>query len=211
VQLSPSRRERKKQATRQALHEAAFALAEEHGLAGVTVEAIADRADVAPRTFFNYFACKEDAILDRDPERLERFRDELLNRPPDEDALTALRAVMEAEAARRAVDADRSLRRMRLIRGEPQLQSAMAGVSEEMERALIGAVAERTGQAADDLYPALLVTETWGALKVAHMHWSEHGGTIPYQQVLAEAFDTLARGLVPEPRPRRRPPERKSR
>ena len=66
VQLAPSRRERKKQATRQALHEAAFTLAEERGLTGTTVEAIAERADVAPRTFFNYFTCKEDAVLDRD-------------------------------------------------------------------------------------------------------------------------------------------------
>ena len=49
VQLETSRRERKKQATRQALYEAAFVLVEEHGLAAVTVEAIADRADVATR------------------------------------------------------------------------------------------------------------------------------------------------------------------
>ena len=50
VELAPSRRERKKQATRQAIHEAAFTLAEEDGLVGVTVEAIAARADVATRT-----------------------------------------------------------------------------------------------------------------------------------------------------------------
>jgi AcrR family transcriptional regulator len=209
VELAPSRRERKKQATRHALHEAAFALAEEHGLAGVTVEAIADRADVAPRTFFNYFACKEDAILDRDPERVERLCDELRARPQSEDALTALRRVVEAEAARRALDSDRTLRRMRLIQSEPQLRATMAAISDEMERALIVAVAARSGQSPDDLYPALVVTETWGALKVAHLHWSQHGATVPYQQVLAEAFDTLARGLAPPPRrPRRRPLER---
>ncbi len=82
VQLETSRRERKKQATRQALHEAAFVLVEEHGLAVVTVEAIADRADVATRTFFNYFSSKEEAVLDRDPGRPEALRRALLERPP---------------------------------------------------------------------------------------------------------------------------------
>jgi AcrR family transcriptional regulator len=95
VQLETSRRERKKQATRQALHEAAFGLVEENGLAAVTVEAIADRADVATRTFFNYFSAKEDAVLDRDPGRPEAVRQALLERPEAEDALTALRRVMD--------------------------------------------------------------------------------------------------------------------
>ena len=42
VELAPSRRERKKQATREAIHEAAFDLAEESGLGAVTVEAISE-------------------------------------------------------------------------------------------------------------------------------------------------------------------------
>jgi AcrR family transcriptional regulator len=204
VQLAPSRRERKKQATRQALHEAAAALAEEYGLAGVTVEAIADRADVAPRTFFNYFACKEDAILDRDRERPEALRRALIERPPEEDALTALRRVMEEEVAVRVTDAARFLRRMRLIRSEPQLRAAMAGISEEMEQALVAGVAERTGQdAGADLYPALVVSTAWGAFKVAHLRWGDLGGRVSFEDLLASAFDILARGLAP-PAPRRR-------
>lgn len=207
VELASSRRERKKQATRDAIHEAAFTLAEERGLAGTTIEAIADRADVAPRTFFNYFTCKEDAILDRDPDRIERFRQELLARPSGEDALTALRAVVESEFARRLDDADRNLRRMRLIRSDPQLMAAMAGYSDEIERGLVAAVAERTGQDVEDLYPSLLVTAAWGALKAAHLYWSERGGQVPHERVLGEAFDTLARGFTPPQRARRRPPQ----
>lgn len=207
VELAPSRRERKKQATRDAIHEAAFTLAEERGLASTTIEAIADRADVAPRTFFNYFTCKEDAILDRDPERIERFRQELLARPADEDALTALRAVVESEFARRLDDADRNLRRMRLIRSDPQLMAAMAGYSDEIERGLVAALAERTGQDVDDLYPSLVVTAAWGALKAAHLYWSERSGRVSHEGVLGEAFDTLARGLTPPPRGRRRTPQ----
>ncbi|MDR1790673.1 MAG: TetR/AcrR family transcriptional regulator [Propionibacteriaceae bacterium] len=56
-------RQRKKRETLVALHEAALSLAMERGLDGVTVQDIATRADVSPRTFFNYFENKDDAVL----------------------------------------------------------------------------------------------------------------------------------------------------
>ena len=54
-----SRRERKKQETRQALLEAAMALFRDKGFDDTTIEEITSRADVAKGTFFNYFASKE--------------------------------------------------------------------------------------------------------------------------------------------------------
>jgi AcrR family transcriptional regulator len=57
------RRDRKKRQTRAAIEQAAVSLVAEAGLSQVTVEAIAERADVTTRTFFNYFADKEDAVL----------------------------------------------------------------------------------------------------------------------------------------------------
>ena len=61
-----SLRERKKQQTRSALHDAALTLVSAHGLDGVTVEQICADADVSPRTFFNYFSSKAHAALGLD-------------------------------------------------------------------------------------------------------------------------------------------------
>lgn len=73
-----SRRERKKRETRRRLMEAALRLFREHGYADTTVEQIAEAADVAKSTFFNYFETKE-AILPALVEwRLQQLEEALL-------------------------------------------------------------------------------------------------------------------------------------
>ncbi|MDO3699374.1 helix-turn-helix domain-containing protein, partial [Curtobacterium flaccumfaciens] len=69
-------RDRKRIETRNRIAEAARSLALEQGVDGTTIEQIAARADVSPRTFFNYFESKEDAVLghtelDLEPATLE--------------------------------------------------------------------------------------------------------------------------------------------
>ncbi len=61
--MEPGLRERKRSETRLALEAAALDLAIEVGLDSLTVEQIAERANVSRRTFFNYFATKEDALV----------------------------------------------------------------------------------------------------------------------------------------------------
>jgi len=77
----PGLRERQRRRTTKELHDAAVELVSEQGLAAVTAEAVADRAGVSRRTFFNYFASKEDAVLGARPPsmseaELARFLDE---------------------------------------------------------------------------------------------------------------------------------------
>ncbi|HEX4058691.1 MAG TPA: TetR/AcrR family transcriptional regulator [Galbitalea sp.] len=72
-------RERKKQQTRSAIHEAAFRLVEEQGLEATTIEQICAEADVSTRTFFNYFSSKAAAALELpetafDEDDIARFR-----------------------------------------------------------------------------------------------------------------------------------------
>ncbi|MGH2687891.1 MAG: TetR/AcrR family transcriptional regulator, partial [Actinomycetota bacterium] len=86
-------RERRKLATRRAIQVAALKLALERGLDNLTVQAISDEADIAPRTFFTYFSSKDQAIAVELPWKGELLRSFLLARPPEEPPLRALRAV----------------------------------------------------------------------------------------------------------------------
>ncbi|WP_448629730.1 TetR/AcrR family transcriptional regulator [Cellulomonas soli] len=63
----PGLRARQKRARQQALVDAAHLLVARDGLDAVTVEAICEQAGVSTRTFFNYFATKDDAVLGHMP------------------------------------------------------------------------------------------------------------------------------------------------
>lgn len=64
-------RQRRRERTWESIHQEAAALAAERGPKQTTAELIAERAGVSPRTFFNYFATKEDAILGLRPPRMD--------------------------------------------------------------------------------------------------------------------------------------------
>ncbi|MDO4918758.1 TetR/AcrR family transcriptional regulator [Kocuria sp.] len=66
----PSLRERHRARTLAEIHQAALDLVGEGGCSEVTVDAIAERAGISRRTFFNYYASKEDAILGITPPQI---------------------------------------------------------------------------------------------------------------------------------------------
>ena len=61
--VSEGRRARKLRKAKAATQRAGLELCAEHGYAAVTVEMIADRAGISPRTFYNYFPSREAALL----------------------------------------------------------------------------------------------------------------------------------------------------
>lgn len=195
------RRERKKQATRQALHEAAMDLTEEQGLAHVTVEDITDRADVSVRTFFNHFSSKEEALLERDPEGATRLATALAARPADETPLEALRAAMLSDSFLHELTPAQMRRRMRLIRAEPSLQPLLTAHFDEMLSEVAAAVGRRTGtDPAADLYPTLVASVSFVACKTALLRWCEAddaGDSLDLADLVTEAFAHVAAGLLP--------------
>jgi AcrR family transcriptional regulator len=200
------RRERKKLATHRALATAARELALGRGLDAVTVEDIAEAADVSVRTFFNYFSCKEEALVGIDPVVLAELEAELRERPPAEAPLDALREVLApgvddvAEAVRRW-----SLR-TELVRRHPALLPRHLAALAEIEAALVRALAVRLGtDPAADPFPAVAVAAAMATLRATAAWWEEAGRPGALDAAVGDAFATLAAGL-PAPGRRRRGP-----
>ena len=193
-------RERKKLATRTALHEAALRLVAERGLDAVSVEDIAQRADVSPRTFFNYFPSKDDAVIGLDPAGPRRQAEAFRNRPPGESPLEALRAVTREQATQMAEDPELWPLRLQAIEKNPSLAGQLAVAFGESERVLTEAVAERTGTLPGrDTYPGLLASVGAAVMRTAMHRWwaTEFSASLP--GLVDEAWDAVAAGLPAPP------------
>jgi AcrR family transcriptional regulator len=189
-------RERKKTATRLSLHEAALRLVAERGLDHVSVDDIAERAAVSPRTFFNYFATKDDAVLGLDPTATARQVDAFEARPAAESALEAIRAVAREQAAGMALETELWPLRLQVIEAHPVLVGRLAAAFGESERALAAAIAARTGaHGADDLYPTLLAGVAGVAMRAALHRWLATDFTTSLPDLVDEAWDAIGAGL----------------
>ncbi len=89
-----SLRTRKRAETRSALVQAAYAIVRDDGFEGLTAEAVADRAGVSRRTFFNYFPSVESVLTASVTEFFASVGDRLEARPVDEDVLDSALAVV---------------------------------------------------------------------------------------------------------------------
>lgn len=188
---APSRRARKKDATRRALADTAVRLFAAQGFDETTVEQIADAVDVSPRTFHRYFERKEDAVFaDRD-DRLARFRLALDARPDDEPPLAAVRSAL-VEVNRELGDVGEvELLRARLIRDTPALRAANLHNYDDWSRAIAHFVARRTGARPDDPWPSLAGRCVISAVIDARRRWAADGGDLARR--VRHSLDLLAR------------------
>ena len=93
-------RERKRDRTRRALIDAALDLFERNGYDGTTVADIAEAADIGTRTFFSYFASKEELLFPESDARVAAAVAAIANREPgDRPADVLLRALRDVGAA----------------------------------------------------------------------------------------------------------------
>ena len=198
-----SLRERKKLATRRQLRRAALELVGERGLANVTVEDIAEAADVSPRTFFNYFPSKEAALFGGEPDRAAALRDRVARLAPGAPAVEVLRTVMaqdaEAMAAElRSLGGDPAdwLRRMKVARTDPHVRAAQAAHMATIERAIGEGLATRLGADPDtDPYPWVLAAAAVGVVRACMAFWAGSGGTVALGRLVEQAFQALGEGL----------------
>ncbi|MFF0457338.1 TetR/AcrR family transcriptional regulator [Nocardia africana] len=161
-------RERKKQATRVALREAAIRLALERGPDNVRVEDIAEAAGVSPRTYNNYFSSREEAIVAAvAADREARFAAAIAGRAADA-RLAAV--VTEAIVAQYSDPGDEHRDALLLITTHPALRAAFLGATAAIAPALEEAIAARVGETGG-LTARVLAAAVAAAVRVALEQW----------------------------------------
>ncbi|MGW0334798.1 TetR family transcriptional regulator [Streptomyces sp. NPDC003011] len=175
----PGLRELKKQRTRDALLRAALELFISRGYEGTTVDDIAEAVEVSQRTFFRYFAGKEEAALALQDRTVAHFVESVRERPPHEAPMEALRqAVLEGwdtlnELVEAVVPVEVHLRMYRLIESTPVLLAAYLRRSDEAEEEIARVLAAREGLDVDaDPRPRLAVAVFSGVMRVTGRQWS---------------------------------------
>ncbi len=161
------RRSRKRNATRQGISDAATRLFIERGFDRVTIDEIAQAADVGRMTVFNHFPRKEDMFFDRDEESREIPREALRQRAPDVSPIEALRRLVHRlveEGSPYIEFSARSQGFIGTITGSETLKARARAIRDEFTVAVAVALAESVGREPKDpdahLASALLVA-TW--------------------------------------------------
>jgi AcrR family transcriptional regulator len=190
-------RERKKEQTRRALEDAALDLFERRGFDHTTVEEIAAACDVSPRTFFRYFATK-DQVLFGDEGEFTGMLAGLEQRPADEPPLRSVRAVVDAKIESYADEPERLVRRARVIAATPSLQFHGPYAEFSKLEAVVEALARR--DAAAGLKPRLLelrlgVGVGFAAIRAALDSWIADGAAGDLFAMVDEAFNLVEAGL----------------
>lgn len=161
-------RERKKQATHEALRTAALRLALDRGPENVRVEEIAAAARVSVRTYNNYFSSREQAIVAAiNADRELRVGAAVLARPAE---VRLSDAVIEAVVDQYADPDGYAQDVLLMITGSPTLRSAYADSVAMSEHALADALIERVGDL-DPLAAQVLAASVGAAARVALQGW----------------------------------------
>lgn len=172
-------RERKKQRTRDSLLRTALELFTSQGYEHTTVDDIAAAVDVSQRTFFRYFAGKEEAALALQDMTVAHFLDAVRARPPHEPPMEALRqAVLEGwdtlnDVIEAVAPVELYLRMYQVVESTPVLLAAYLRRSVEIEEAIALILAEREGVDPDtDPRPRLAVAVFGGVMRLTERQWS---------------------------------------
>jgi AcrR family transcriptional regulator len=173
-------RERKRQQTRQELISTAMRLFEERGYEQTTVAEIASTAGVSTKTFFNYFASKDEVLFPHLSRRINAAVALIEQRTPDgelADVVTAAMQQMVADALTAEVDGGLAAVRLPMIMSVPAVQSATLHRYFLAETQLAKALAQAYSDTLDAAAAAAVIGSVMGAAIAAALVCLQEGGT----------------------------------
>jgi AcrR family transcriptional regulator len=169
--IGPGRREQNKLTTRRALEDAALGRFATDGYDATSVEAIAADAGVAARTFFRYFATKDEVLDMGRVERQAELREVVASAPGT--GLSIVEAAIAVLASGFTDDRARVALRQRAAASSPVLRGRLFDTFASWEHALAGALAER-GETDAETMAAVGVA----VFRAAVTAWVRSGGSL---------------------------------
>ena len=152
------------------LEAVALRLFDQRGFANVTVEEIASEAHISVRTFYRYFAAKDDVLQLRIVRRSEVLRVALAARPADEPPLRSLRVTLEEEFS--TVDPVVLRRWIAVIADNPDVMKGVVGAIQlKIHPVIAEFFGSRLGLPSEALVPTMLAAAVMGVVQAAHTQW----------------------------------------
>lgn len=192
-------REVKAERTRAALHAAVLTLAEEHGYEAVTVEQVAERAEVGVSTLYRYFPHKDAVLLHPVQRDVGALAAAFRSRPAAEPQDLALGRALREHLAGASADREHMTRLRSQLDRAPGPRARLWDLWHQQRALLEEALAERAGTSPTDLQVGLAAHLT---TMVAHLVLDRQRDAVeelPLDAVLTEVVEALAAtpGLTP--------------
>jgi len=168
---TPGLRERRRHSTRRSLEDAALRLFARDGFDATTVEAIAAEAVVSPRTFFRYFATKDEVLNPERRARQARLREAVAAAPAGLDDLATAVAALVAVADDLLADREMLLLQRQAVVSSALLRGRTYDNLQSWQHTLAVALAERRGVAQDDLAALSVAAATIGIWQAVIGRW----------------------------------------
>src|ERR1700719_5092583 len=186
---APGLRLRKRPNPRGGLTRAAMALFLERGFEATTLDDIAAAADISRRSFFHYFASKEDVVFAWHEETTAALIAAVAERPAGESMLTAAENAISAMA--RQLEPGEAIAMARLKRENPALQARDQVKYEKLERALAEALGKRAGHETEELQARLVAMIATGAMRIGAEFWADDGGCEKPEALVKRTFAAI--------------------
>lgn len=196
--MSEQLAERRRRLLREEISRVAVNLFAEKGFDNVTVSEIATAAGLSERTFFRYFATKDDVLLEYEQHLWLRLGDALAARPSGEGPVTALREAFLATSHVEPQNRDRVLQLGRILAQAPDLQARSHGRRLVDDDEIVELVAKRIGgPRAKSRAIARVIVAAMNAVAATEFNaWVTTGGRGDPAQRIGEALRMLEEGLA---------------
>ena len=188
----PGLRERKKQRTRQTIVDVASRLFAEQGYQQTTLAQIAEEADVATSTFFNYFPTKVDIVFCHLDAVIDSAQQRIADRPAGEPATEAIVSWLREVLPGVEEPYVQAIRRMPgIVESAPELLAEQRLRVARLEDVLAAGFARDLGESADAVRPRVLAALALHGMLEAWTAWLEkHAGDAEFR--FQEALEAKA-------------------